>query len=284
MASSVSKLHEQAIEAALSKDWKRAIMLNDQILKHNSDNLDANLGLGFVYLQKGDLKQSTKYYKKALKLDPTSIIAEKNLEKIKTIEKHGQKKSKLANQEIILDPNTFINIAGKTKLATLTNIGQADVIAALSPGERVYLRIKKRRVEVRNSAKEYIGALPDDLSKRLIFFLQAKSSYLVYINSASKNSVEVFIKEEKKNRRVAQFISFPKNIRDDLKTIIGQIEEQDAKGTSSNDSSEKDDEDEEDGSSSERPVDIEELAENLETQKEQYISGINQDDSDEFEE
>ncbi|KXK08851.1 MAG: hypothetical protein UZ21_OP11001000407 [Microgenomates bacterium OLB22] len=114
----------------------------------------------------------------------------------------------------------FINVAGKTKITHLVHIGQADVLVNLEVGEEVYLQIKKRRVEVRTVNNEYIGALPDDISKRLIFFLEMKSTYSCYIKAATKNSVDVFIKEQFKTPKAQLYLSFPQNIQDDLKAMM----------------------------------------------------------------
>ena len=118
-----------------------------------------------------------------------------------------------------------MTVKGKTRTVTLINLGQADVLAQLQVGEIVLLQVRKRRLEVRNHMSEYIGCLPDDISKRLIFFLEAKSEYETIIKEATKHSVEVFIKERKKGAKVRNFISFPDNIQDDMKRIIGKTED-----------------------------------------------------------
>ena len=86
----------------------------------------------------------------------------------------------------------------------------------------MFLKMRKHRIEVRNKKEEYVGCLPDDISKRLIFFLEAKSKYDCIVKSATKNSVEIFIREKYKGAKVRNFISFPDNIQEDLSVIIGK--------------------------------------------------------------
>lgn len=220
MNKQLTNLHEYANNAAIAGDFVTAIRLNEEIITHSPDNVDAYLRLGFAYLQTNDLENSKKAYRQALKLEPISQIARNNLEKIKILEKgSSHSDEEHYDQDLALNPNLFLNVQGKTKEISLVNIGQADVLAKLKIGQYVELKIKKRRVEVRDRNNGYIGALPDDISKRLIFFLEASSTFLVYIKAASKNTVDIFIKEEKKGTKVRGYTSFPKNIQDDLKDM-----------------------------------------------------------------
>lgn len=219
----LAKLHEQANDAAIVGDFILAIKLNQDIIRETPHDADAYLRLGFAYLQTGDFMSSKQAYRQALKIEPMNQIARNNLDKIKILEKDTDPSSASDGPAHSVNPNLFLNVLGKTKEVTLVNIGQADVLAKLKIGELVEFKIKKRRVEVRDANNEYVGALPDDISKRLIFFLEADSSFLVYIKAASKNYVDIFIKEEKKGAKVRGFATFPKNIQDDLKMMNADI-------------------------------------------------------------
>lgn len=271
---SLDSLTKESIERAVRGDWKKAVQINKQILKLNSQNLDANLRLGFAYLQSGDIKNSKKAYLRALRNQPNNQIAKSNLEKIKILEKKGARVSgERKNEE--LDPNLFLNILGKTRVIALINIGQANTLARLKIGQEVQFKIKRRRVEVRDKSGVYVGALPDDISKRMRFFLEAMSQFRVYIKESSKNIVEIFIKEEKLGRKVRKYISFPKNLRDDLKFMIDE--------EVNSESSER--VDEEDIDDSDGPVDIEKLAEEV-AEAEIYpeTAVVNEDEETDYEE
>ncbi len=231
----IELLEQQAIDAAINLQWKEALSLNTQIIKIDKKNEAAHLRMGFVYLQLKDILNAKKYYSKALKIQPKSSVALQNIERIKVLEK--AKINKNSDQEVSFDPELFMEMAGKTKMVALSNLGQKNILARLTIGQKVELQIKKRRVEVRTTSKEYIGALPDDLSKRLIFFLKAKSSYVTYIKESTLTRVIVFIKEEKKGKQVMSQISFPQNIQKKLDESVltssdekedeGALEEQD---------------------------------------------------------
>lgn len=275
----IEKLHKQAVDAALAKNWEGAIAIHEDILKLDSQYVDALLGLGFAFMQTGDLKKAKTNYTKALKIDPVNIIARNNLEKINILLKKGTSMDDDAS-EVDLTPDTFMQVEGKTRVVTLSNIGQSDVLAKLKIGQRMTLISKKRRIEVRNARGEYVGCLPDDISKRIAFFLDAKSKYETIIKASTKNSVDVFIREVRKGAKVKNFVSFPDNIQDDLKRIMNRSAEK-----AENEHIDEDEEaaNEEDEDEDEEVEDLEELAKKAEEQPDETLRNINTGDDDDEE-
>lgn len=270
MNSHIEELKNQAIEAAIKGKWQEAIKLNEKILSENENDLDTYLRLGFAYLEIGELTKAKRAYLKALKIQPGHQIAINNLEKIRILQKARQKIKKEGRKNFYLDPNLFLDVPGKTKVVSLVNLGQLHILAKLKIGQKVNLKIKRRKIEVRTDEGEYIGALPDDLSKRLTLFIKAKSKYSCYIKGASKKNVEVFIKEEKKGRKLKHYLSFPKNFQDDLKTMTADMENLEIP--------EEPEEEKE-----ELPIDLEKLAEEVE-EKEFYEEPPLEKEDEEFEE
>ncbi len=202
-------LEQQAVDAAVRGEWDKAIELNLQIAEQDQTSVSTYLRLGFAAIQSKKIADAKKYYKKVLQLQPTNTIAKDQLEKVSILE---EKKSSLnSTPQRALNPNLFLEFPGKTKNVKLVNLGQKEELAELSIGQEVDLKLKKRRIEVRSKDNEYIGCLPDDVSKRLMFFLQENSTYRTYIKETSLNDVSVFVKEESKGEKVAQYPSFPQN-------------------------------------------------------------------------
>lgn len=215
------KLTESAINEAVKGNWNEAIVLNKEILKFNEDSIDPYLRIGYAHMQLNEFNEAKKYYLEAIKIQSGNQIAKNNLEKIKILTDKNAKPSKSKSlKEIKIDPNLFLNVLGKTKILNLVNIGHVEVLVQLTIGEEVFLKEKKRRIEVRTKDNEYVGAFPDDLSKRIIFFLKNKSEYMIYIKEATKSNVEIFIKEIKKGKKVAKYISFPKDVQDNMKLMV----------------------------------------------------------------
>jgi tetratricopeptide (TPR) repeat protein len=215
------KLTGSAVDEAVKGNWKEAIKLNEEILKINEESIDPYLRIGYAHMQLNEYNEAKEYYLKAIKIQSGNQIAKNNLEKIKILTDKNAKPSKnKALKDIKIDPNLFLNVLGKTKILNLVNIGHIEVLVQLTIGEEVFMKEKKRRIEVRTKDNEYIGAFPDDLSKRIIFFLKNKSEYTIYVKEATKNYVEVFIKEIKKGKKVAKYISFPKDVQDNMKLMV----------------------------------------------------------------
>lgn len=210
----IDRLENQAVNAAINLQWEKAIELNKEILKSDIHNIDAILRLGFSYLQNKEIKEAKTFYEKALRIQPKNQIALENLERIEVLQEKGSTTQRLVQAN--LDPNRFLEVPGKTKTMSLVNIGQKNHLAELIIGQEVELKLKKRRVEIRTKSGNYIGSLPDDLSKRIIYFIEAKSEYKAYIKEAGISRVVVFIEEIKKGKKVAHFSSFPQNIQTNL--------------------------------------------------------------------
>jgi tetratricopeptide (TPR) repeat protein len=257
-------LENRAVEAAMKARWDEAVALNAQILKADKRNLPATLRLGFAYLQKGDLKHAREHYQKALRVQPGNLLARDNLDRLKLLTVKTAKKN--AKKLIQFDPSRFLEIPGATKSVPLVNIGQKNILASLLIGEEVILKPKRVRVEVRAGSNEYLGALPDDLSKRLLLFLKAGSTYQAFTKEVSVSRVVVFIREVTKGKKVQHFTSFPK----DMQKNIGNLEHIDEGG-----------EDQGEVDENEHALDIERMAETLHEEKEYSAFERHANDEDE---
>lgn len=260
----IEQLEQQAINSAVNSRWEEAIEFNKQIIAQDENNIDAYLRLGFAYLQSNQIEQAKKYYKKALKLQPANQVANENLERIKILKEKTNKKD--LGKQVSLDPNLFLEISGKTKSVILVNLGQKDILAQLTAGQEVFLQHKKRRIEVRTKNREYIGSLPDDISKRLSIFIKAGSTYTSYVKEANLNRIVIFIREENKAAKVTRYTSFPRNIQAQLEEM--SLEEE-----------QKEPEEEEFAEN-----DIDKLAEALTSEEKEYIPYQSEEEEEEDEE
>jgi tetratricopeptide (TPR) repeat protein len=205
----IELLEEQAIDAAVNADWDKAIELNLRILAINEKNLGAHLRLGFAYMQNNAIAEAQKSYKTALSIQPKNHIALENMERLEVLA--GKKLSSSGREKERFDPDLFLETPGKTKTINLVNIGQKDDIASLIVGQAVELKLKKRKVEVRTKDGVYVGTLPDDLSRRMMYFLQEGSTYKANIKEATLNTIVLFVREIEKGTKVRQLVSFPQN-------------------------------------------------------------------------
>jgi tetratricopeptide (TPR) repeat protein len=195
----LKKLEHDAIDFALSSNWAGALESNIEILSSFPQNVPALLRAGFASFQLKSLTESQKYYQKVIDLQPQNPIASEYIEKIQVMLDNHSPTSKSVSS---IDPSIFVEYPGKTKLATLSQLGQKNVLAKLVVGDQVLLAVRKRHVEARTSTDEYIGILPDDIGTRLIYFIEHESAYTAHIHSSNMSSVAIFIREIQKGKKV----------------------------------------------------------------------------------
>ena len=195
---------ESAIQAALAGNWDDAIHMNLALVRRDSDDINALNRLSYAYIQKGQIPQAKRWLKQVLELDPYNQIAVKNLKKLTTLKQKNI--DKLPEKKV--SPILFLEEPGKTKIVGCVNLAPIHVLATLSPGQEVYMKAKNHCVEIRNANALYLGALPDDLSFKLIKLLSGGNHYQAIIKGVEKNALTVFVREVARGKRFANQPSF----------------------------------------------------------------------------
>lgn len=199
-----SPLPETAIAAALVQNWKEAIRINTTILKQNKTDIDALNRLGFAYLQSGQFTRSRKMFQKVLKIDPYNQITSRNIKKLGSIRRKDLGRTSPRR----LSPLMFLEEPGKTKIVVCVNPAPTSVLSTLVAGQEVQLKARNHCVEVRDERNSYLGALPDDLSFKLIKFLSGGNHYQTLVKGVGKNTLTVFLHEITRGKRFAHQPSF----------------------------------------------------------------------------
>lgn len=195
---------EGAISAALGQNWKEAVFINNELVKNNTTDIDSLNRLGFAYLKLGSITQAKRTFEKVLKLDSYNQIALKNSKRLSSLKRKDIIDSSL--QEI--SPLLFLEEPGKTKIVFLVNPAPTGVLLTLSSGQQVTLKPRNHGVEIRTEKNTYLGVLPDDLSYKLLRFLDSGNRYQVHVKSIGKNSLSVMIREVERGRRFADQPTF----------------------------------------------------------------------------
>lgn len=195
---------DAAIKAALRQNWKEAIRINTSLLKKDKTDIESLNRLAFAYLKTGELSLSKRTYQKVLKLDPYNQIALKNFKRLGNL----KRKDILKKGGAQISPLFFLEEPGKTKIASAINLAPLPTLSSVSPGQEVYLKARNHVVEIRDEKKAYLGALPDDLSFRLIHLLAAGNRYQVIVKGAGKNFLTVILREIFRAKRFSQYPSF----------------------------------------------------------------------------
>ncbi|MDD2823339.1 MAG: tetratricopeptide repeat protein [Candidatus Daviesbacteria bacterium] len=208
-------LHQLAINAALSSNWLQAIDFNLEILAEEPKSVEALNRLGRAYFELGKLPESKESFDKSLAFDPYNQIAAKFIKRIETCKKKNPKaKSNNGTNHNCaqVDSDLFIEEPGKTKLVSLLKVAEPQKLSLLSPGALVSLIIKNKVIAITDQDEEYLGVLPDDLSRLLVRLINGGNKYQAIIKTAKINGLSILIRETYRSSRFKNQPSFLDNL------------------------------------------------------------------------
>lgn len=198
----MSDLAQQAILSALSCEWDKAVVINEEILKEDPCDVDALNRLARAQAELGKFTKARETAQKVIKLDPFNNIALKSLSKWKNLHKGKKYSSSPTNA------HTFLEEPGKTKIVSLMHLGSEKILAGLDAGDEVLLNTHSHRVAVTTFDGKYIGRLPDNLSVRLKKLINMGNTYQIFIKLITCSEVKVFIREIKRSPKLSDVASF----------------------------------------------------------------------------
>lgn len=206
-------LKTQAIQTALSGNWNQAIALNLELLDEAPDDIDTLNRLAFAYTFIGKIKEARTTYQRVLTIDEQNPIATKNLKRLRGTTPGDNQTNKdsgltASTPHATLLNNMFLEENGKTKVIELVNVAEGKTIIHLRTGEFLQLQIKRSKVFVLDSEKQYIGVIPDDIGRRLIKFMVGGNVYEAYVKSIEEHRLTIFIKETKRSKKFKNQPSF----------------------------------------------------------------------------
>ncbi len=223
----IDHLSQLAIDAALSSDWQEATKINQKILTLATDNVEALNRLAKAFMCAGEIEKAQKTYKKVLEIDPYNIIAIKNYDKISKLTNGATNKTNGATIKN-MNSNGHVNLStvflfepGKTKTINLLNLASPAVLAALNCGDMLEILTKKHAISITTREGIYLGALPDDISVKMIGYIQGGNRYEVFVKYATTKSLTIFIREVERSARFANQPSFQESrILEDKETFF----------------------------------------------------------------
>lgn len=199
----MNDLSRQAIDAAISGNWEKALELNLQVLKNTEADPTVLNRIARAYCELGHLDKARKYAKKALTADPLNTIASKSLEKWQTL-KNGK-----IQKFSIPSANSFLEEPGKTRVVPLVNLADPSILVSLNCGDPLTLRTQTHILSFDTPDGRHIGKLPDDISNRLKKLIAEGNEYSVIVKSANQEGVKVLIRETKRAAHIKHIASFP---------------------------------------------------------------------------
>ena len=196
---------DDAVQLAADGRWEDACELNRYIIAAFGADEASHNRLGKALTELGQLEDAKEAYEAALRVNPLSPVARKNVQKLEGLMRANQA---LRGGGVRVDPNLFVEEMGKTTTTTLRAAAD-DVCSKVAPGDVAELRIEGDGIEADTVRGVRIGSLEPKLARRLIKFIQGGNRYQVGVTSCDGSVVKVIVREVYQDPRFAGKPSFP---------------------------------------------------------------------------
>jgi len=202
-----------ALKAAAEGRWQEAADANRAVLAFAAEikveeRIEAQNRLAKCLWELGDLAGSKKEYQVTLTLDPLNRIAERNLERLKGLIKQVGKKTTPSSEGATTPAGIFIQEAGTTGFAHLTNVADVATLAQVNPGDAVELLTLSNRLIAKANGIE-IGRVEPRIAARLLKLIADGNIYSAGITSISGGDIRIIIREESVSAKNFGKVSFP---------------------------------------------------------------------------
>ena len=201
------QLAEQAIGQAAAGQWAAAADTNRKLLELGPE-AEAENRLAKALWEQGELGAAREHYQSALALDPTNRIAERNIDRLRTLLVAAGEKTVPAMDGSKAPVRIFVEETGKTGFAHLTDLAEAKKLAQVNPGDAVELTPEGNRlIAISNGMR--IGIVEPRVAARLLKLLAEGNKYSAGVTSLGAQDVRIIIREIYQDPRNYGKVSFP---------------------------------------------------------------------------
>ncbi len=200
-------LTEQAIALAANAQWADAADVNRKLLEYGPE-AEAENRLAKSLWELGDLGGAREHYQKALALDETNRIAERNIDRLKLLLVEAGDRTTPADPTSKAPVSIFVEETGKTGFAHLAELARPKVLAQVNPGDYVELIAEdKHLIAISNGIR--IGVVEPRVAARLLKLIANGNKYAAGVTSLGAQDVRIIIREISQDPRNFGKVSFP---------------------------------------------------------------------------
>ncbi|HVC81101.1 MAG TPA: tetratricopeptide repeat protein [Chloroflexota bacterium] len=212
------QLVERAIELAMRNAWEEAADTNRRLVLQFDADVEAWNRLGKAYSELGRIQDARGAYAKALDIEPTNIIAQRNANRLSLIRSSVTTVSRDHHDSV--DARFFIEETGKTVARSIFTSVPAEILANISAGARLTLTPRGDLLFVSTASGQELGALDGKLSGRLIELLAGGNQYAAAVVRIEGRYVRVMIRETYQSPQLTGRVSFPPETSSGFKAYI----------------------------------------------------------------
>lgn len=200
-----TELVEEAINAALDRNWKLALELNQEIAERYGVDEETHNRLGKAYTELGKLDDALSAYRATLELNPLNAIAIKNVTRLTGL---IEEKADLPKGQAAVDVNAFVEEMGKSALANVVLEHGFDP-ARVAPGDQVDLVPDGDSIRVQTTSGKTVGRVESKLARRVLKFVAGGNTYGAVVATSEEASLRVIIRETYQAPEFVGMPSFP---------------------------------------------------------------------------
>jgi tetratricopeptide (TPR) repeat protein len=200
-------LAEQATASAAAGKWSEAADTNRRLLEMGPE-ADTENRLAKALWELGELGAAREHYQAALALDPTNRIAERNIDRLRTLLVAAGDKTVPAQDGSKAPVRIFVEETGKTGFAHLTDLPEARKLAQVNPGDSVEMNPEGNRLIAFSNGMR-IGVVDPRVAARLLKLIADGNKYLAGVTSLGAQDVRIIIREIYQDPRNYGKVSFP---------------------------------------------------------------------------
>lgn len=210
------ELTRQAVSLAMASKWEEAAVKNRQIVAAFPNDVEAHNRLGKALSELGNYLDAREALQKVIAINPTNIIARKNLDRIALLNNSAPRKSKSSR----VPPHFFIEETGKTGLATLTDKASKATLAKMSAGDLLILEQEGQQLLAKTEAGDRLGAVEFKLGLRLITLMRAGNRYAAAVAAVHGDNIRILIRETYQHPSQRGRLSFPPRGKDEFRPYV----------------------------------------------------------------
>lgn len=202
----VRQMSQEAINLAMQSRWREAAAVNLSIIENMPTEIDAYNRLGKAYMELSELDKAKEAYDHVLEMAHDNTIALKNLNRISQL-KSAKVVTKKKTPKVA--PHQFVGEAGKSGVVNLYNLAPIAVLAKITAGDKVNLKVRGQQLMVTSEQGETLGQVEPQHGPRIAKLIEGNNKYIAAIVSVNDDNVKVIIKETYQDPAQKGKLSFP---------------------------------------------------------------------------
>lgn len=207
-------LAQAAIGLAMQGRWEESLKINRQILHMFPDDPEANNRVGNALSEMNRVSEAIIAYERTLEAQPTNVIAQRNLTRLRRIADAGDLGAKASQK---LPPSFFVEEVGKTGMTALTALAPPETLVRVTAGDEVKVSESDGALQVALLDDTYLGTVETDLAERLTRLMTGGNRYQAGVVMAEGSRLRILIRETYQSPDQEGRLSFPPKTAPDVR-------------------------------------------------------------------